>query len=153
MIQLSTVKTGCRGCTACCTHMNIVEIESPAGERCKHETLHGCGIYESRPEGCRKFICAWAQGVIPQEWFPPQVGFFVYPGQEPDIICFKEIFEGVFHTEEAGMILRKVLEKLPGMRLVLIPFDPTADRVVLSRAKITPPQKLTPPRKTKGRKQ
>lgn len=153
MIPLSTVKTGCKGCTACCTHMNIVEIGSPAGERCDHEVHHGCGIYESRPEGCKKFICGWAQGVLPDEWFPPNVGFFVYPGQEPDIICFKEIREGVFFSEEAGRLFRKVLERLPEMRLVLIPFNPTADRTVLSRAKLTPPQKLTPARKTKGKKQ
>ena len=50
----------CLPCTACCTTMAVKALDKPRGVRCKHLTDQGCGIYETRPDECRKFYCLWA---------------------------------------------------------------------------------------------
>lgn len=52
----------CGGCTACCTTLAVDAIDKKAGERCKHLNDKGCGIYQTRPEECRQFECAWIAG-------------------------------------------------------------------------------------------
>jgi hypothetical protein len=53
----------CGGCDVCCVHMTIdePELRKPLGIRC-HNLLppdNRCGIYESRPNTCRRFFCGW----------------------------------------------------------------------------------------------
>lgn len=58
-----TVLRPCSSCSACCTNMAVSELNKPAGVRCVHLTAGGkCGIYETRPKGCRDFDCFWRQG-------------------------------------------------------------------------------------------
>jgi hypothetical protein len=65
----------CRSCTACCTYLRTEsqpgyttrydtgeDIAKPAGISCRFLTDQGCGIYEARPQVCRKFRCDWLQG-------------------------------------------------------------------------------------------
>ena len=51
----------CGGCTVCCVLPNIdkPEIQKQSGARCVHCVGAGCAIYDSRPEVCRGFYCAW----------------------------------------------------------------------------------------------
>jgi hypothetical protein len=50
----------CGTCTLCCKVMHIVELESPAGQWCKHcAPGKGCKIHETRPPVCRQFFCMW----------------------------------------------------------------------------------------------
>ncbi len=52
--------SGCGGCTQCCKTMAIPEMPKASNEWCKHcDKGVGCGIYESRPDPCRKFKCLW----------------------------------------------------------------------------------------------
>ena len=50
----------CGTCTMCCKVMGIKAIAKPPGVWCK-ECIpgKGCGIYETRPEACRTFYCAY----------------------------------------------------------------------------------------------
>lgn len=48
----------CDGCTACCKSVALPELNKKTNESCKHIS-GGCGIYETRPESCRSFQCAW----------------------------------------------------------------------------------------------
>lgn len=53
----------CGGCDVCCVHMTIDEpaLRKPLGIRC-HNLLppdNRCGIYQSRPNTCRRFFCGW----------------------------------------------------------------------------------------------
>ena len=50
----------CGACTACCTRLAVAEIGKVENERCKHLTDQGCGIYETRPDECRRYFCLWA---------------------------------------------------------------------------------------------
>jgi hypothetical protein len=41
----------------------IPELKKPRGQWCRHVAQgKGCSIYETRPEVCRQFTCAWLDG-------------------------------------------------------------------------------------------
>ena len=45
----------CLQCGDCCTRFEIIELDKPAGVRCKHLTNDNkCSIYNTRPEVCMK---------------------------------------------------------------------------------------------------
>ena len=50
----------CGTCQACCTTIAVVALGKPQGVRCRYLTDQGCGIYETRPEECRRYYCLWA---------------------------------------------------------------------------------------------
>jgi hypothetical protein len=53
---------------------------------CQHcEIGVGCKIYEDRPETCKNFICGWLKGLVPEEWKPNKVGFYITMEQEEQI--------------------------------------------------------------------
>jgi len=65
----------CGDCKACCFHAEIDEIEKPAGEWCQHcdvKASLGCRIYDSRPQMCADFECAWLREPrdLPEEMWP-----------------------------------------------------------------------------------
>lgn len=53
----------CGTCTLCCKLLGVDEVESKAGEWCRHcdRAGGGCRIYEKRPDPCRTFECVWLQ--------------------------------------------------------------------------------------------
>jgi len=51
----------CYGCSMCCTMLSVKELDKPAGVPCKHLNGHRCGIYDERPESCRKYKCVYLQ--------------------------------------------------------------------------------------------
>ena len=64
----------CQSCIACCIVLRIEsqpgyttrydngeDIAKPAGVACRFLSAQGCGIYEVRPQLCRKFKCDWLQ--------------------------------------------------------------------------------------------
>lgn len=62
----------CGTCTMCCKIPRIDVLSKPAGKWCVHCLPgRGCGIYETRPMICRKFLCVWMQnGELSAEWKP-----------------------------------------------------------------------------------
>lgn len=54
----------CGPCTACCTALGVPELGKGEGERCRHLTGGGCGIYEERPGSCQSFECQWLRGLL-----------------------------------------------------------------------------------------
>jgi hypothetical protein len=49
---------GCGTCTLCCDVSSVAELGKPAYARCQHLTTK-CDIYETRPDQCRVYRCAW----------------------------------------------------------------------------------------------
>jgi len=46
----------CTRCGACCVAPDISSIGKPLGVRCQHLTADNlCGIYENRPDICRRY--------------------------------------------------------------------------------------------------
>ncbi len=71
----------CGGCTVCCVWptINKPEIQKLSGAACRHCTLGGCGIYETRPPVCRSYYCAWRTvDIFSDDWRPDRSGVLPY---------------------------------------------------------------------------
>ena len=59
--------------------LRVIELDKEAGHYCKHCILgQGCGIYETRFEICRTFVCGWR--MVPQlgeSWRPDKSGILI----------------------------------------------------------------------------
>jgi hypothetical protein len=67
----------CGDCIACCQALNIDEPElvKPQGALCPNCTGSGCSIYETRPQVCRSWNCAWKRIVsMPDDTRPDAMG-------------------------------------------------------------------------------
>ena len=69
----------CGECTLCCKVVGVEDLKKPAGTWCAHCTSsRGCGIYETRPEECRTFVCAWLEThTLDERWKPSRCKFVV----------------------------------------------------------------------------
>ena len=69
----------CGDCTVCCHSLRVIELDKPAGIYCQHCVPgKGCGIYETRFDICRTFLCGWRQ--VPQlgdAWRPDRSGILI----------------------------------------------------------------------------
>lgn len=68
----------CGACNLCCVIpvIDSPELTKPSGAVCRH-SRGGCDIYESRPDVCRRFFCAWRRTkLIPEDWRPDRCGVF-----------------------------------------------------------------------------
>ena len=84
----------CGTCSMCCGPAMLIKVvEKPFGAWCRHcqPGNGGCGIYDSRPEVCRKFACAWVAGTLPDELHPLKVNaviadYHAEPGEDEIVI-------------------------------------------------------------------
>jgi hypothetical protein len=77
----------CGECTLCCKLMGVGELKKPAGTWCTHCT-GGCSIYETRPQECRDFVCAWLEShALDERWKPSRCKFVVFA--EPGSVNLK----------------------------------------------------------------
>jgi hypothetical protein len=68
----------CGDCTLCCSVLLIdtPQIQKPAGVTCRH-CVDGCAVYQTRPQACRDFLCAWRQlDILGPDWRPDLSGIF-----------------------------------------------------------------------------
>lgn len=84
----------CGACSLCCKVMAIPELGKADGEWCKHicRNHKGCGIYETRPEVCRAFLCLWRKGMAltgsgPKHLRPDRCGVVFGMGTRSDIVA------------------------------------------------------------------
>ena len=69
----------CGRCHACCVHIKVDGLNKPAGVRCPH-LKNGpgcCSIYDSRPQECGVFTCAWIDGYFPRGMRPDKSGILL----------------------------------------------------------------------------
>jgi hypothetical protein len=61
----------------CCKTIAVDELAKPSGQWCSHcERSGGCGIYDTRPAGCREFYCEWMLSAqLGPEWKPDKAKF------------------------------------------------------------------------------
>jgi len=62
----------CGECTVCCSGALIGEAYGNrfGPKPCIFLVENKCTIYETRPQTCRNYQCAWLQGLLP-EWMKP----------------------------------------------------------------------------------
>ena len=78
-MNLNVVQSGkrarqCGECRACCTTCAVNELNKSLNTACVHICERGCAIYESRPNSCREYDCAWLQGHLPEKHRPDKSG-------------------------------------------------------------------------------
>lgn len=94
----------CGGCTACCKTM-AVDGFKPEFTVCQHAKKgRGCGVYESRPERCRGFLCLWAMGVTPEDCRPDKVGIVLVPTKDQQRVQAMEVWPGSSKGDKARVI-------------------------------------------------
>ncbi|HEY5337298.1 MAG TPA: hypothetical protein VIJ85_03770 [Rhizomicrobium sp.] len=73
----------CGGCTICCSelHIDAPELKKLAGVRCVNCSAdNSCAIYDTRPQTCRDFHCAWrVMDVLDDDWRPDKSGILLMP--------------------------------------------------------------------------
>ncbi len=86
MAEQAAQRTGCGGCTACCTVLPITEFAKPSGITCRHCTATGCGIYETRYAICRTFLCGWLLlPALDETWRPDRSGILIRTIEQEDL--------------------------------------------------------------------
>jgi hypothetical protein len=71
-------ETSCGGCTVCCLALNITEFGKQAGVMCQHCTGAGCGIYETRYDVCKGYLCGYRQlPKLGDAWRPDRSGVLI----------------------------------------------------------------------------
>ncbi len=107
----------CGLCTACCTVMQVSDIQKPAGQRCRHAGK-GCGIYDDRPQSCRGFTCLWladVASVLSAEHRPDLIGLVLTDDSaaQRQTIAAREVFPGAAGTPAALEVIRYLRQFLP----------------------------------------
>ncbi len=78
----------CGDCMECCHSVGVHELDKPAGVWCEYtSTTHplrklpgkGCAIYDTRPESCREWSCAWLSGAMGGTSRPDRIGIVFIP--------------------------------------------------------------------------
>jgi len=92
----------------CCTWVGVQSLGKLPGERCKHLGPNGCTIYDTRPDECRIFNCAWLLGVGDQSVRPDRLGGVVTGNPQQRMIV---IFGPDDELEKRSAYVRKLLAK------------------------------------------
>jgi hypothetical protein len=81
----------CGGCTMCCKVLGITELQKPVGKWCPHCDIgKGCKIYETRPEECRTFHCAWlVDDRLADVWKPDRSKIVITTGRDGNSMEFR----------------------------------------------------------------
>lgn len=77
-LEASRLQAGrsCGECQMCCEVLTIEQLQKPRNTVCRHQCEAGCAIYESRPEPCARYHCAWLDGFGLDEDRPDKSGLF-----------------------------------------------------------------------------
>lgn len=70
----------CGDCHACCEGFLVSTSygnQFGNGISCKFLCNKECAIYETRPQVCKNYQCAWSQGIIPNWLKPNKVGVLI----------------------------------------------------------------------------
>lgn len=118
-IELPMLRNSCGGCTACCTVMEVGEIQKAAWTPCEHLVEKGCGIYGKHPSECKGFSCGWVNGLVgdgSDTYRPDKLGLmFTYNGTVSyghHLICH-EVWDGALDNPEAQELIEQICQYQP----------------------------------------
>lgn len=86
----------CGECTACCSGQlmsNSYGNRFGQGHRCIFLVVEKCTIYETRPQVCRDYQCAWTQQLLDNDMRPDQCGLMVNVETRPDKKQYFKVME------------------------------------------------------------
>ena len=70
----------CGDCTICCSGTLIGDAFGHPfgnGKKCHYLVENKCTVYNDRPSTCKKYQCAWSQGLLPEHMRPDRCGVIV----------------------------------------------------------------------------
>jgi hypothetical protein len=139
----------CGDCIACCQVLNIDEPElvKSQGTLCPNCTGSGCAIYDTRPQVCRSWNCAWKRIVsMPIETRPDAMGvLFTVDRHLPPRNLFENLYIiAVAQTREADLKSRAAQDAIAmftegalpifvqweGMKTLVYPEPALADAIM-----------------------
>ncbi len=95
----------CGTCTLCCKLLVVLEIDKEAGVLCKHcDEGVGCNEYESRPDSCRDFQCAYSQMEKVSEKLRPDNCGVIFERIQDDIMLGTVDFHRKSYSDIKGQI-------------------------------------------------
>ena len=117
----------CGACTACCTLLPIEPIDKPVNTPCQY-CDGGCSIYNSKPETCTEFACAYLQDENVSEGLrPDKCGIIfikrtdrIFSGALIPDIKTADIAKGQiqsFNDQGYSVVLLSLKEKAPHLML------------------------------------
>lgn len=117
----------CGDCKACCWAPEIEDLKQP-GEWCRNcdpTSSLGCKVYDSRPDACRSFYCAWAAQpkLVPEELYPRRSRVMI-TAPESGIVMVWELIPG---AAERPAVVRWMRAVKAGGNRVLIANPRTRD--------------------------
>ncbi len=117
------MENACGGCTACCKTHAVTSISKEMGAWCVHSrACKGCAIYNTRPDECRSFECAWLHEKWPLRYRPDKtkiVPEFKVLSGIGIILALWEVKSGALQKEHIQKWTRRNL--LGGNHVVHIP--------------------------------
>lgn len=81
---MGEVTKSCGDCGLCCKLLGVDAIDKKNGQWCGHfrKGGAGCGIYETRPNACRTFVCLWlTSDNLDDAWKPNRSKLILYPDE------------------------------------------------------------------------
>lgn len=84
--QNNTTRRKCGDCVGCCLAPTLmVEPHKPLGQKCtevRDGRKKGCGIYETRPKGCKDYECHWlCNNFLERQHRPDKIGVIFDDGE------------------------------------------------------------------------
>jgi len=106
----------CGPCSACCLVLEVHAISLLAWNRCPDQCVGGCGVYETRPEGCRSYRCSWLNGELAEDERPDLAGVIVDEGLSAvfkpmwgdSARCVREVWQGASDAPMASSLIDRI---------------------------------------------
>jgi hypothetical protein len=80
MENVITIFRPCGECTACCDGQLIGDSYGNKfgnNKACIFLINHCCSVYETRPDTCKRYQCAWSQSLFDADMRPDKIGLMV----------------------------------------------------------------------------
>lgn len=121
----------CGDCDACCTTHAVTELDKSRGERCGLLGERGCGVYETRPQSCRRFDCAWRLGAygLTGVQRPDRCGLVVWTQAVDGAprVHVGEARAGALETAEGRALVRRLAETIGWVRALPLGGETATD--------------------------
>ena len=93
----------CGTCSLCCKLFPVAQLEKPLGQWCQYCkpgcVSGGCGIYATRPQICRDYVCGWLGGDLADHWAPERCRMVTWYYNPDEVSALAGALAGVIVDE------------------------------------------------------
>jgi len=124
------VTRDCGNCVACCIWSRVKEINKPELTPCQYlkkgaiegKNCQNCTIYETEPQACKDYFCAWIAGYGEEEDQPNRCGVLIDPQiTEFGLVLFaRDMWKGASKMDMGKKAIKRISEE---MNLIVLIAD------------------------------